>query len=389
VGSDQWLRLAEVCYLSGLEVVFVADVNQEAIISLAKDPDRVWTSSVEDKAMGMKVAIVGAGVLGWRRGQIIRATQQGQVVVVADVNEESAMRLAKELDCAWTSSVEDAVSNHHVQAVIICTPPALHAEVALRSMRAGKHVLCEKPLATNSADALHMVRVAEENGVVLKCGFNMRHYPGLVQLKRWADADELGHIIHGRCVYGRAKTVIRGSDWRAWSGVSGGGNLIDQGVHIVDLFRWYMGDFDDGCAFLSTSVWDIAPIEDNALVLLRGCSGGVAQFHVSWTEWNPRFLFEIVGTKGLARVEGLGRDYGVQTATLIRRSADKAPAKETIEVADPDVCWRDEWIEFTSAVKESRQPLGSGFDGYAAVRVIEMLYRTSNSSSLDRVPVKS
>jgi predicted dehydrogenase len=372
VASDQRFGLVDVWHPAGQEVVVVADMNE-----------------VEDKEMGMKVAIVGAGVLGWRRGQIIRATQQGQVVVVADVNEEAAMRLAKELDCAWTSSVEDVVSNHHVQAVIICTPPALHAEVAVRSMCAGKHVLCEKPLATNSADALQMVRVAEENDVVLKCGFQMRHYPGLVQLKRWADADELGHIIHGRCVYGRAKTVSRGADWRARSGLSGGGNLIDQGVHIVDLFRWYMGDFDDGSAFLSTSVWDIAPIEDNALVLLRGCSGGVAQFHVSWTEWNPRFLFEIVGTKGLARVEGLGRDYGVQTATLIRRSADKAPAQEMIEVPDPDVCWRDEWIEFSSAVKENRQPLGSGFDGYAAVRVIEMLYRTSNSSSVDRVPAKS
>jgi predicted dehydrogenase len=368
-----------------MEVVVMANVNEEVDVLLSSETDDARASSAEDKEMRMNVAIVGAGVLGQRRGKVIRTTQQDQVVVVADVNDEAARRLAKELDCAWTSSVEDVVSNQHVQAVIICTPPALHAGVAVRCMRSGKHVLCEKPLATRSEDAVQMVRVAEENDVILKCGFNMRHYPGLVQLKRWADADELGHIIHGRCVYGRAKTVSRGSDWRAWSGLSGGGNLIDQGVHIVDLLRWYMDDFDDGCAFLSTSVWDISPIEDNALVLLRSSSGGVAQFHVSWTEWNPRFLFEIVGTKGLARVEGLGRDYGVQTATLIRRCADKAPAMETIEVPDPDVCWRDEWIEFTSAVTEKRQPLGSGFDGYAAVRVIEMLYRTSNCRSLDTV----
>ena len=387
--SERPFGLADIVRLKGREVVVVANVNEEPDMLLSKEPDGARTSSVEDKEMGLKVAIVGAGVLGQRRGKVIRATQQDHVVVVADVNEEAAMRLANELDCAWTCSVEDVVSDQHVQAVIICTPPALHAGVAVPCMRAGKHVLCEKPLATRSEDALQMVRVAEENRVILKCGFNMRHYPGLVQLKRWADADELGHIIHGRCVYGRAKTVSRGSDWRAWSGLSGGGNLIDQGIHIVDLFRWYMGDFDDGCAFLSTSVWDIAPIEDNALVLLRSSSGGVAQFHVSWTEWNPRFLFEIVGTKGLARVEGLGRDYGVQTATLIRRSADRAPAKETIEVPDPDVCWRDEWIEFASAVKERRQPLGNGFDGYAAVRVIEMLYRTSNCSSVDRVSARS
>jgi predicted dehydrogenase len=343
---------------------------------------------VEDEEMGMNVAIVGAGVLGQRRGRIIRATQDDRVAVVADVNEEAARRLANELHCAWTSSVQDAVGNHDVQAVVICTPPALHAEVAIRSMRTGKHVFCEKPLATRSADALQMVRAAEDNGVVLKTGFNMRHYPGLMQLKRWADAGDLGHITHGRCVYGRAKAVIRGSDWRGGSELSGGGNLIDQGVHIVDLFRWFMGNFEDGCAFLSTSVWDIEPIEDNAFALLRSCSGGVGQFHVTWTEWNPRFVFEIVGTQGLARVEGLGRDYGVQTATLIRRSADTASAKETIEFPDADVCWRDEWIEFTSAVKEKRQPLGSGLDGYAAIRVIEMLYRTSKSSSMDRVSAK-
>jgi predicted dehydrogenase len=149
-----------------------------------------------------------------------------------------------------------------------------------------------------------------------------------------------------------------------------------------------MGDFEDGRAFLSTSVWDIEPIEDNSFVLLRSCSGGVAQFHVTWTEWNPRFLFEIVGTQGLARVEGLGRDYGVQTATLIRRNADTVSAQETIEFPDADVCWRDEWIEFISAVKENRQPLGSGVDGYAAIRAIEMLYRASTSSSVDRVSAK-
>jgi predicted dehydrogenase len=330
----------------------------------------------------MKVAIIGAGVQGQRRGQIISETQHDQVVLVADVNEEAAVTLARELDCAWTSSLEEAVSNHNTQAVIICTPPALHADLAVRSIRAGKHVLCEKPLATNSTDALQMIRAAEDYNVVLKCGFNLRHHPGLVQLKRWVDSGALGHIIYGRCVYGRAKTVSREHDWRAQLELSGGGNLMDQGVHILDLFRWYMGDFQDGTAYLSTSVWNIAPMEDNAFVLLRSCSGGVAQFHVTWTEWKPRFVFEIVATNGLARVEGLGRDYGVEMATLIRRSADKAPEQEIIEFPDKDVCWHEEWREFTSAVKEKRQPLGNGFDGYAALRMIEMLYGTSNSSNI-------
>src|SRR5438874_6906675 len=163
-------------------IVVVGSVNEEATMLLSKELGSARTSLVEDKGMGMNVAIVGAGVLGQRRGQVIRATRQDQVVVVADVNEEAAMRLAKELDCAWTSSVEDVVSNQHVQAVVICTPPALHAGVAVRCMRAGKHVLCEKPLATRSEDAVQMIRAAEENNVILKCGFNMRHYPVLVQL---------------------------------------------------------------------------------------------------------------------------------------------------------------------------------------------------------------
>ena len=250
----------------------------------------------------MKVGIVGAGLQGRRRARALRVVDSSELVAVADVSEDAAAALAAEAGCLAISRWKDIVERDDVQAVIICTPPHLHAEIALSAMRSGKHVLCEKPLARTMDEGREMVRVAQEARVTLKCGFNLRYHPAIRQVRQWYEDSSIGEIDWIRCRYGIGGRPGYEQEWRAQPEISGGGQLMDQGIHALDLFRWFLGDFAEVFGFLATRFWDMAPLEDNAFALLRTARGQVASLHASWTQWKPLFCLEIFGRDGVYRL---------------------------------------------------------------------------------------
>jgi len=269
-----------------------------------------------------------------------------------------------------------------IDAVIVSTPPHLHTPISIAAMKHGKHVLCEKPLARSPEEAREMVRVAQDAGVTLKCGFNLRHHPAMRQARRWCEAGHIGEMDWIRCRYGIGGRPGYDREWRAQAEISGGGQLMDQGVHVLDLCRWFLGDFAEVSGFLATRFWDIAPLEDNAFALLRTASGQVASLHASWTQWKPLFGFEVFGHDGYVIVEGLGGAYGVERATLGRRDFVAPFREDAIEYRGEDPSWRDEWMEFVSATQEGREPAGNGSDGLAAV---ELAHAIHDSARLGRV----
>jgi predicted dehydrogenase len=183
-----------------------------------------------------KVKNVGSSGQGSRAaGAPALAVGGSQVAMVADVRQDAAATLAASVGCPATSQWGDIVARDDVDAVIICTPPHLHAEIAVAAMRAGKHVLCEKPLARSVDEAQAMVRAARESGVRIKCGFNLRHHPGIHQAHQWYEAGAIGEIDWIRGRYGIGGRPRYEQDWRAREEVSGGGQLMDQGVHLLDL----------------------------------------------------------------------------------------------------------------------------------------------------------
>ena len=327
----------------------------------------------------LKVGLVGIGLQGLRRASALRAVDDSRLVMVADIDKEAVDALAHQMGCQATTSWEETVSRPDIGVVIVATPPHLHAAVSIAAMKAGKHVLCEKPLARTVAEGEEMVRVAKEQGVVLKCGFNLRHHPGIQQLKRWMTEGRIGEVMFIRCRYGLGGRPGYDEEWRAKAEVSGGGELMDQGVHVLDLCQWFLPDVNEGFAFLSTSFWDIAPLEDNAFVLLRSPTGSVASIHVSWTQWKPLFSFELFGRQGYALVEGLGGVYGTMRATLGQRSWSGPFAEEGLEFHGQDLLWQAEWREFVAAIKESREPVGSGRDGLRALLLAQRLYEAAHS----------
>ena len=155
--------------------------------------------------------------------------------------------------------------------------------------------------------------------------------------------------------------------------------MLDQGVHVVDLFRWFAGDFNQAFGFTPTCFWPMQ-VEDNAFAFFRNNRGVVASMHTSWTQWKNMFSFEIFGSEGYLIVEGLGGSYGTETLRVGKRRLEGGvPEEEEVVFNGPDTSWQDEWTDFLDAIHQSSEPIGSGFDGYQANRMIEAVYQSAKS----------
>src|SRR5713101_498181 len=221
----------------------------------------------------MRVGIVGAGLQARRRGPVLLTFPETTLVVVSAVQADHAAPLASKLGCEAAEGWESMVERDDLDALIVATPPHLHAPISVAAMRNGKHVLCEKPLARTIGEAETMVATARETGRVLKCGFNHRHHPAIQLARRWFEEGRIGDPIFIRARYGIGGRPGYEREWRANPEVVGGGQLMEQGIHVVDLARWFLGEFAHVAAFVDTGFWKIKPLEDNAFALLRTAAG--------------------------------------------------------------------------------------------------------------------
>ena len=327
----------------------------------------------------MKIGIVGCGLIGHRRALV--AHQAGdELCLVADLNQEAAAKTASIQQTEWTQDWQAVTGYPEIDAVVVATVNKSLLPIARAALQSGKHVLCEKPLGRNAWEAKEMVETAQKANRVLKVGFNHRHHPALWRAQEMAQSGKIGPLMSIRAAYGHGGRPGYDQEWRGDPELAGGGELLDQGVHVIDLCRWFMGDFVQVSGMLGTWFWQVAPLEDNGFALLRTAQGQVAQIHTSWTQWKNLFRFEIFGRDGFLLINGLGGSYGVETLTLGKRRPESGPPlMETWEFPGPDISWQAEWEEFKKAIQEGRQPLGNGHDGYQAARVIDAIYESSKT----------
>ncbi len=328
----------------------------------------------------MNTGLIGAGLQGKRRARALKQLEGVRLVSIADTDIEAAGALAEDMDCQATSDWEEVVGRDDIDAVIICSPVYLHAQMSIAAMRNGKHVLCEKPLSRTIEEAEEMLKTHRDSKVQFKCGFNYRHHPGIKQAKEWLDEGVIGKPMHARCRHGYCGRPGYENEWKAKAEFAGGGQLMEQGIHILDLFRWFIGDFSQVTGFVSTSYWDIAPLEDNAFVLLSTAKGQIASLHSSLTEWKNLFSFEIFGQDGYIRVEGLGGSYGTEKVILGKRAFGEPFREETTEYRGDDRSLYEELREFVTAIEENREPSGSGYDGLEALRLVFAAYESSSKN---------
>jgi len=379
----------------------------------------------------MKVGIVGCGLIGKRRALVVHQSQDDEAVIVADVDESRARALVEETGCLAAGDWRDVIERDDLEAVVVATPNKFLMPVSVAALESGKHVLCEKPPGRNFTETEQMVAAAQKAERVLKTGFNHRHHPAIWQAHGICAHGEIGALMFIRAVYGHGGRPGYDKEWRGNADLAGGGELLDQGAHIVDLCRWFLGDFAEAVGFTNTFYWDLGnfenddhrlptadrqlpsvtscssairyrpsaignlqssirnpQLEDNAFALLRTSSGQVAQFHSSWTQWKNRFSFEVFGRDGYVRVEGLGGSYGTERLEVgKRRMEGGAPAVDVVEFPGPDNSWEEEWQEFTAAIREGRQPLANGEDGLQTMRTIAAIYESAQTGRV--VPIKT
>jgi predicted dehydrogenase len=336
----------------------------------------VLQKNLEAGGEELRVGIIGAGLQGRRRARAVIDAGGAKITMVADSNRQAALDLAAATGAVFTTAWEEVIAAD-VDAVLVCTPPHLHAPVTVAAAGAGKHVLCEKPLATSYAEGRRMVEAAQAGGIVLKCGFNLRHHPGIRQARAWVDGGETGEVVFLRLRYGIGGRSGYEREWRTRAEIAGGGQLMDQGMHALDLCRYFLGEFTTVKGVTATGFWPVSPIEDNAFGLLKTEKGQVASLHVSWTQWKNLFSLEVYGKEGYVTVEGLGGSYGGERAVLGRRDFSRPFTETVIEFRGADRSWRDEWQEFCAAVEEGREPSGSGRDGLEALKLAAMLYASA------------
>lgn len=325
----------------------------------------------------MNIGVAGCGLIGNRRARLAQAAGD-TVLLVADLEPGRARETAAALDSEWTDDWQALVADPRIEVVVVSTINKSLLPVTLGALAAGKHVLCEKPLGRNAQEAKQMVDAARAAGRLLKVGFNHRFHPGVWRAHELAVAGAIGPLISIRAAYGHGGRPGYDQEWRANADLAGGGELLDQGVHIVDLCRWFLGEFVQVGGMVSTGYWQVAPLEDNGFALLRAASGATATLHTSWTQWKNLFRFELFGRDGYLFVDGLGGSYGVETLTLGRRQPQSGPPEEERwTYPGEDDSWAKEWAEFRAAISEDRPPLGDGEDGLAAARVIDAIYQSA------------
>ena len=327
----------------------------------------------------MRVAIIGSGLQARRRAPVVRDWPGAELIVVTSAEGESAKVLAGKMQCEADVGWETTVNRPDIDVVLVCTPPDIHAAITIAALGAGKDVLCEKPLTRTVGESEEVVKAARETSRVLKCGFNHRHHPGVWGAKELFDRGDLGEPLFGRCVYGIGGRPGYEKEWRADPKIAVGGQLAEQGIHVIDLFRWFFGEFHEVTGFTTTSYWRIGPLEDNGFALLRTPSGVIASVHSSLTQWKNMFVFEIYGSDGYVRVEGLGGSYGNERLIVGRRDFEAPFAEVVTEFRGEDRSWLEEWKEFVSAIRDRRTPLGDGKDGLEALKLVYAIYDSAQT----------
>jgi predicted dehydrogenase len=323
------------------------------------------------------VALIGCGLIGQKRLQNL---PPGTVRFACDLNIDRARRLAAQSPgCTATSSVSEALASSAVQIAIVATVNSALAPLACQAVEAGKHVLVEKPAGISVQQIDQLDTKARVKGVLVRAAYNHRYHPACLKALEIWRSGAVGPLMFIRGRYGQGGRVGYEKEWRADPKLSGGGELIDQGVHLIDLAGIFLGKFSSVEGHTATYFWQM-PVDDNAFVSLRNREGNTAWLHVSCTEWKNLFSLEIYGRNAKLHWEGLGGSYGVERLSFYKMLPQMGPPETTIfEYPRGDESWKLEMTDFFEDIRLNRVPTAGLKEARAVLEVVEKIYGKSKA----------
>jgi predicted dehydrogenase len=315
----------------------------------------------------MRIGIVGCGLIGGKRAESARGHE---IVAVSDVDTNRAEALAARHGAVVCADLRGMLELN-LDAVVIATTHDSLAGLTFEAVKAGCHVLVEKPAGRDAAEVRPIVDLARSSGRVVRVGFNHRFHPAVLKARELVDSGETGPLMSIRGRYGHGGRLGMENEWRCQPEVSGGGELIDQAPHLIDLSRWFLGELDLEYGHTPTLFWDMSA-DDNCFIALRSEGGQMAWLHASWTEWKNIFSFEIFGRTAKLQIDGLGGSYGTERLTFYRMLPEMGPPETTIwEFPFPDRSWDREFQEFAAAVAGRPEAAGGTIeDAYEMLKIV-------------------
>ncbi|HWQ03158.1 MAG TPA: Gfo/Idh/MocA family oxidoreductase [Candidatus Nitrosotenuis sp.] len=326
----------------------------------------------------LRIGLVGCGSIGELRAKAIKKNTNCRLVAVSDVDAARAAGFAVKFGAAAEKDWASVLRRADVDAVVISTPPNSHAEIAIAALQAGKHVLCEKPLARTPDECRQMIAAAQAAGRTLATGFNYRFYPSVMKAREFFDAGAIGELDHIRAYTGYTADA-HNQPWIRDVAVMGGGALRDNGIHLIDTVLYFFGEPAEvkGCG--TERVWKFQGCEDNGFAILRNAAGNVATLHASWTEWTGyKFSVEIYGTRGCIRIRCFPMITEIVSGGVDSpRGSRRAFYFPFVHIMEHLQSYRwivvqsfvKEFDEFRAAIAGKKSAIASGRDGLLAVDV--------------------
>ena len=320
---------------------------------------------------------VGCGLIGKKRAASLAQIPGAFLKYACDLDSNRASALAQNSAGCVAIDLTTALKDKAIQAVLISTLNGSLVPIAIDAVRAGKHVLIEKPGALNALELKTLLAEAKKTDVKVRVSYNHRYHPALQKARELFTQGALGPLMFIRGRYGHGGRIGYDTEWRANPALSGGGELIDQGVHLIDLAHWFMGDFSSIDGHAATYFWKMK-VDDNAFLSLRTSTGQTAWLQVSCTEWKNMFSFEIYGRDAKLSIDGLGGSYGQEKLTYYKMLPQMGPPDTTVfDYPQGDESWKLEMMEFIDDIKLNREPSPGLTEGIKTLEVVEAIYKKS------------
>lgn len=324
----------------------------------------------------MKAAVIGCGLIGRKRASALQG--YAELVGCFDEAPSVAESFATEFKTSNFQSLGELLAIQDLSFVVIATRhDSLHS-IAVAALNAGKHVFIEKPGAISYLQFKKVCEVARKKDLRVRVGYNHRFHPAVRKALELYSNGSIGEAMFLRGRYGHGGRFGYEKEWRGDKSKSGGGELIDQGTHLIDLSIGFLGELKLDYAATPNYFWDMA-VEDNVFISLKNNEGNIAFLQASCTEWKNMFSLEIYGKTGKLEISGLGRSYGLETLTFHKMLPEMGPPlTETWSFPEPDDSWAIEMSEFINDLQTGTKNSDNLESSLEILRVIGEIYSRTN-----------